>query len=392
MSREEENLSGQKGRLGSILASCAWIGLIGFGGGNALVPVIRNVLVEKKKLLSDESYHDKVFLANITPGALPVEISCGIGKETCGPAGMILAPIAMSLPGAVLTILLQLLFSGVEGSVSLAAGILSMLVSFYIIYQLLRYIYGTFREASAGGTLARDVAFFVLVTILTSGRQLLQMFGLEIDFMPKVSATAIVVCVLIYAVITHWGKGRLHLSKGRELAKQEGLWLLVFLLLSVPAFFVCGQTLEFLGRGALSSIVSFGGGDAYLGIAEDLFVQSGLLSAAVFYGQLVTVVNLLPGSILVKTLTGAGYLLGAAATGSVAAGLWMALAGFFCAICFSCLTYLLVEHLYETNRELAVFQFIKSVIKPVVSGIMISVMVSLLTQDLEVLTGIFMPG
>ncbi len=385
MSKDDGNRSKEGSRLLDVLTSCSWIGLIGFGGGNALVPVIRNVLVEKKKQLSDESYHDKVFLANITPGALPVEISCGIGREVCGMSGMILAPIAMSLPGAVLTVLLLIWFSSVEGTVSLVVEFLSVLISLYIFYQLLRYIFGTFRGASAGGTLARDTVLFIVVTVLIAGRQFFGLFGVDAGFIPKVSATAVVVCVLIYAIITRWGQGHFRLRNGKELAKKEGLWLLVFLLLSVPALIAFSQTPEFLGRGALSSVLSFGGGDAYLGIADDLFVQSGILTSALFYGQLVIVVNLLPGSILVKTLTGAGYLLGHVASGSVGIGLLVALAGFFCAICFSCLTYLLVEHLYDTNRELAVFQFIKSVIRPVVSAFMVSVMVSLLSQDLDAL-------
>ena len=56
------------------------IGSIGFGGGTALIPVIEQEMVDKRKVVTKEEYDSAVIIASITPGALPVEISGGIGK------------------------------------------------------------------------------------------------------------------------------------------------------------------------------------------------------------------------------------------------------------------------------------------------------------------------
>ena len=63
------------------------IGLIGFGGGNALIPVIQKEIVEEKGLITREEYEKDIVAAALTPGALPVEIAAGVGKNVAGKKG-----------------------------------------------------------------------------------------------------------------------------------------------------------------------------------------------------------------------------------------------------------------------------------------------------------------
>ena len=63
------------------------IGFIGFGGGSALIPVIEDEVVEKDKIVSEEEFNDDVMIASITPGALPVEVATGIGRQASGLKG-----------------------------------------------------------------------------------------------------------------------------------------------------------------------------------------------------------------------------------------------------------------------------------------------------------------
>ena len=78
------------------------IGCIGFGGGTALVPVIESEVVYEKKLIDKDEYTKDVVVANITPGALPVEVAAGVGRKVCGIPGMLLSAVLMGLPGSVL--------------------------------------------------------------------------------------------------------------------------------------------------------------------------------------------------------------------------------------------------------------------------------------------------
>ena len=48
--------------LGSLVASMFKIGCIGFGGGNALIPVLEKEFVDEKKLLTAKEYNNYVVL------------------------------------------------------------------------------------------------------------------------------------------------------------------------------------------------------------------------------------------------------------------------------------------------------------------------------------------
>lgn len=62
----------------TFIESMIKVGVIGFGGGNALIPVLEQEVVNEKKLVSKDEYDKSVIAATLTPGALPVEIARGL--------------------------------------------------------------------------------------------------------------------------------------------------------------------------------------------------------------------------------------------------------------------------------------------------------------------------
>ena len=137
------------------------------------------------------------------------------------------------------------------------------------------------------------------------------------------------------------------------------------------------KSLTFTGQGLLSAIMSFGGGDAYLSVAQGLFVDSGMITADEFYGGVVTMANILPGSILCKVLSGIGYLWGVDQTGTVWGGIVAALAGFASATGMSCAVFGIAKILYDKWRKMEMIQALNHLIRPIVSGLLISVGISL---------------
>ena len=49
--------------------------------------------VYEKKLIDKDEYTKDVVVANITPGALPVEVAAGVGRKVCGIPGMLLSAV-----------------------------------------------------------------------------------------------------------------------------------------------------------------------------------------------------------------------------------------------------------------------------------------------------------
>jgi chromate transporter len=169
-----------------------------------------------------------------------------------------------------------------------------------------------------------------------------------------------------------------------NLIKEEFVWFLFFFILSIPAIFLLPNFLNFITRGYFSSIISFGGGDAYLTVADSLFVTNNMVSESEFYGHLATIVNVLPGSILCKTLTGIGYYIGYNVSGSVLQGCAVALSGFACSIVGSCSVVSFVQYILRLFERIKALEVLTTWIKTIISGLLGSVILSLIYQCLNV--------
>ena len=73
-----------------------------------------------------------------------------------------------------------------------------------------------------------------------------------------------------------------------KFTKEMVTWFLFLLILSIPAVIITKDTWLYLLRGFASSIISFGGGDAYLSVADGMFVSTGMIKESEFYSQLVS--------------------------------------------------------------------------------------------------------
>ena len=81
------------------------IGLVFFGGGFVLVPVLHQTLVEKLRWLSPQEFIDGVAISNLTPGPISV-LATFAGYRLRGIAGALVATGALYLPAVVLMLVL----------------------------------------------------------------------------------------------------------------------------------------------------------------------------------------------------------------------------------------------------------------------------------------------
>jgi chromate transporter len=170
-----------------------------------------------------------------------------------------------------------------------------------------------------------------------------------------------------------------HLEKSM-MRKDVRAWLSLLAAFLIPACIINRSALEFAGNGILSAMMSFGGGDAYLTIADGLFVQNGMITEHQYYGQIISAVNILPGSILCKTLSGIGYYTGLNLTGQVSSGVLFAVAGFICSLAASCGFFSIVYYLYDSLITLSVFRMISRWIRPIIAGLLLNIVIALCNQ------------
>lgn len=86
------------------------IGLFTFGGGYAMINLLENEFVEKKKWLTGDEFMDLVTIAESTPGPIAINCATYIGYKTQKILGAIIATVAMCIPSFAIIYVISLFF------------------------------------------------------------------------------------------------------------------------------------------------------------------------------------------------------------------------------------------------------------------------------------------
>ncbi|MEW6331213.1 MAG: chromate efflux transporter [Pseudomonadota bacterium] len=93
------------------LSSLFWIffriACTSFGGFMAMISVVENVVVERRKLLTHQAMLDGISLASMLPGPVAVNVCTYVGYRLRGRAGAAVAAVAAILPAFVLVVVLS---------------------------------------------------------------------------------------------------------------------------------------------------------------------------------------------------------------------------------------------------------------------------------------------
>ena len=100
--------------LGGLFLSFFKIGLVGFGGGIAVLAMIRNVTVRKRRWLTDSEFVEAVALAQSLPGTSAGNSVTYIGVRLRGWRGAAAAMCGFILPSMIMMILLAIMYKHVR--------------------------------------------------------------------------------------------------------------------------------------------------------------------------------------------------------------------------------------------------------------------------------------
>ena len=81
------------------------IGLFSFGGGLAMLPLMEREFTSRNWLSSMEFY-SIVSVAQVTPGAISVNMATFVGQRVAGMLGSVIATLGLCLPSFILMFLL----------------------------------------------------------------------------------------------------------------------------------------------------------------------------------------------------------------------------------------------------------------------------------------------
>ena len=425
-----------------IILSFIKVGLIGFGGGSALIPVIEKEVVQKTGVISQEEYVKHTIIANITPGTLPTKLGA---LSTTYPS--LSGAYGLTVPSIFILILLLGIISSIGSGAIHYIEYASVGISTFIIFLLVEYIIKVMKNGKSINKLPHYLAIMVLSFIVTGGKEvrsiLSQLTGIHSEAflspildIPTINLmiTAFFVILFLGANITRskivisfiisilyvfsvgknspfpaeWNispmihvlmalliLASLYLDSKRttkeEKVKEENdstkkilrniiyFLLLPVVLLIVSLVLTSGQQLEnnlsvmgYFINSAISTMTSFGGGEAYISIAEGFFVEPGYIPANLYYSQIVSIANALPGPILVKVIAAIGFQFGIIHYGSTPLGILFATLGTSVAVAVSSIIALIVLLFFDKLRSSPRLALIQRYILPVVCGMLIS--------------------
>ena len=85
----------------------AKVGLFTFGGGYAMISIIEDACVEKKRWITHDEMMDITVIAESTPGPIAINAATYVGHKRAGIPGSIAATVGMVLPSFVIIYLIS---------------------------------------------------------------------------------------------------------------------------------------------------------------------------------------------------------------------------------------------------------------------------------------------
>ena len=84
------------------------IGLFTFGGGYAMISLVENEFVEKRKLVTSDEFMDMIAVAESTPGPIAINMATNLGFRQSGFWGSLFATIGVILPSFIIMFVISL--------------------------------------------------------------------------------------------------------------------------------------------------------------------------------------------------------------------------------------------------------------------------------------------
>ena len=94
----------------SLFLTMLKIGLFTFGGGYAMIAMLENEFVEKKKWLDKDEFLDIAAIAESTPGPIAINAATYIGYKNSGIIGSMIATLGICIPSFAIIYAISLFF------------------------------------------------------------------------------------------------------------------------------------------------------------------------------------------------------------------------------------------------------------------------------------------
>ncbi len=119
--------------------TCLKIGTVGFGGGYAVLDLIRAEVVERHRWLASEEFDDILAAVQLVPGPTTVNLLAAVGERVSGWASLVLGVAAVILPSFAIVVgltSLYLRYSNAPIAIGAMAGLAAAVIGLMVAVTL----------------------------------------------------------------------------------------------------------------------------------------------------------------------------------------------------------------------------------------------------------------
>lgn len=182
-------------------------GVIGYGGGPSVIPLIRYEAVTRYRWVEDGEFAEILAIANALPGPIATKMAAYLGYRTKGALGACVAVLAHILPSAAAMIALMSVVQWLSSSAVVQGMIAAVVPVIAVMIGVMAYEFG--ERAVKGLGKALGFALFAVAFVL------LQLLG--------VHAAVVIVAFLAYGAVHYKAIDRIKERRNKKRpVRQEG--------------------------------------------------------------------------------------------------------------------------------------------------------------------------
>ncbi len=284
------------------------LGLVNFGGGYAMLPLLERELVFKKKWTTKEELTDYYAVGQCTPGAIAVNVSTFIGYKRKGVLGGIAATLGFISPAFIIIFIIASLLSSFSDNKYISHALVGIrVVVFFLVLSSIVKIF----KSSCKGITPKVIA--VLVGILS--------IILSVPLYIYVILAAIF--GIVFNVIKEKNKelkeveDNLDKEEKIKQSKKKSIINIFIAILSFVLIMVCCMIISIIKDDLLSfklyfqffkiGLCAFGGGLATLPFLKELSINTSWFSLTEL-ANMIAVSESTPGAMGINMSTYVGYM------------------------------------------------------------------------------------
>ncbi|CAM3544315.1 chromate transporter [Paenibacillus glucanolyticus] len=145
-------------------------GILGYGGGPSVIPLIRHEAVVRYHWLSDDEFGEVLALANALPGPIATKMAAYLGYREKGALGAVVAVLAHILPTCIAMIALLSAVTFLSSSTVVAGMIAGVTPVIAVMLGTMAYEFG--EKAVKGLGIYAGIGFFAVSFLLLESFQI----------------------------------------------------------------------------------------------------------------------------------------------------------------------------------------------------------------------------